>query len=56
MSAAVLFTLIILPILASVALVMVLVMDRMSLAASDPVYEHADAEVYASSPTALAFE
>ena len=56
MGAAVLFTLIILPILFSVAFVMVLIIGRMNLAASEPVYENADAEVYASSPAALAFE
>ena len=55
MGAAVLFTLIFLPLLVSVALVMVLVKGRMSLAA-EPVYNDADAEVYASSPAVLAFE
>ena len=57
MGAAVLFTLIILPILFSVVFVMVLVMGRMNLAASEPVYENTVEEVYVSSHAAiLAFE
>ena len=54
MGATVLFTMISLPVLASVALVMVLVKDRMSLAATEPAYEQADAEVYVSTPATLA--
>ena len=57
MGAAVLFTLIILPILFSVAFVMVLIIGRMNLAASEPVDENTVEEVYVSSPAAiLAFE
>lgn len=57
MGAAVLFTLIILPILFSVAFVMVLIIGRMNLAASEPVYENTVEEVYVSSHAAiLAFE
>ena len=56
MGAAVLFTLIILPILFSVAFVMVLIIGRMNLAASEPVDENTVEEVYVSSPAILAFE
>ena len=55
MCAAVLFTLIILPILFSVVFVMVLVIGRMNLAASEPVSEYAVEESYASTAI-LAFE
>ena len=54
MSAAALLTLIFLPLFFSVGLVLVLVMDRMSLAATEPAYEQADAEVYVSTPATLA--
>ena len=56
MGAAVLFTLIILPILFSVAFVMVSIIGRMNLAASEPVDENTVEEVYVSSPAILAFE
>ena len=56
MGAAVLFTLFILPILFSVAFVMVLIIGRMNLAASEPVDENTVEEVYVSSPAILAFE
>ena len=55
MGAAVLFTLIILPILFSVAFVMVLIIGRMNLAASEPVSEYAVEESYVSTAI-LAFE
>ena len=55
MGAAVLFTLIILPILFSVVFVMVLVIGRMNLAASEPVSEYSVEEICASTAI-LAFE
>ena len=56
MGAAALFTLINLQIIFSVAFVMVLIIGRMNLAASEPVYENTVEEVYVSSPAILAFE
>lgn len=56
MGAAVLFTLIILPVLFSLAFVLVLVMGRMKLAASESTYKEAEVKIYAPSSAVLAFE
>lgn len=56
MGAVVLFTLMILPIIFSVAFVMVLVMGRLKLAASAPIYDEVEEQIYVSSPAVLAFE
>lgn len=56
MGATVLFTLMILPVLFSLAFVLVLVMGRMKLAASEPAYKETEVTVYAPSPAVLAFE
>ena len=55
MGAAILFTLIILPILVSFAFVLVIVMGRMRLQSTVYSYEEADVEVYASSSAVLRF-